>query len=105
VNVSKMFSVGPLKMEVYASILNLLNTKSILNVYQYTGSAQDDGWLSNPLSTSFKAIPNYEAFYKAVNQENRWAYMNLTRFGGAGFQSNDLYSPPRQIRVGFKLDI
>jgi hypothetical protein len=105
VNVSKMFSVGPLKMEVYASILNLLNTKSILNVYQYTGSAQDDGWLSNPLAASFNAIPNYTAFYKAINQDNRWAYMNNTRFGGAGFQSNDLYGPPRQIRVGFKLDI
>ncbi len=104
-NLSKMFNVGPLKMEVYVSVLNLLNSKSILSVYQYTGSAQDDGWLANPLSASFKAIPNYEAFYRAVNQENRWAYMNLTRFGGSGGQSNDLYGQPREIRVGLKLDI
>ena len=94
--VSKMFAVGPLKMELYVKVLNLLNTKQVINVYPTTGSGQDDGFMSNPLSAGYRAIPNYEAFYRAINLENRWA-----AFGPIG----DLYGTPRQIRVGLRAEI
>jgi hypothetical protein len=94
--ISKMFAVGPLKMELYVNVLNLLNTKQVINVYPTTGSAQDDGFMSNPLSAGYRTIPNYEAFYRAINLENRWA-----AFGPIG----DMYGTPRQIRVGLRAEI
>ncbi len=96
-NLNKAFFFDNLTVEVYASILNLFNTKSIINVYETTGAAQDDGWLISPLSDSFRAVPNYTAFYKAINLNNRYAYIN--QFG------NDLYGPPRQMRLGVKLEM
>lgn len=94
--VSKMFKVGPLGLELYVNVLNLLNSKHVVMVYPTTGSAQDDGFLSNPLSAGYRQIPNYEAFYRAINLENRWA-----AYGPIG----DLYGSPRQIRVGVRAEI
>ena len=96
-NFSKVFFMGGLNLELYVNVLNLLNTKNIINVYETTGTGQDDGWLTSPLSESFKSIPRYTEIYKAINQDNRWAYMN--QFG------RDLYSAPRQIRVGTKIEL
>jgi len=95
--VSKMFKVGPLGMEVYVDVLNLLNTKHVLGVYPTTGSAQDDGFLSNPLSAGYRAIPNYETFYRAINLENRWA--------AYGVNLGDVYGAPRQVRLGMRVEI
>ena len=95
-SISKMFKLGPLGLEVYVNVLNLLNTKQVVMVYPTTGSAQDDGFLSNPLSAGYRNIPNYEAFYRAINLENRWA-----AYGPIG----DLYGTPRQIRVGMRAEI
>lgn len=93
---SKVFYLDAATVEVYANILNLFDAQSIINVYETTGSAQDDGWLQSPLSTSFHSIPQYTDFYRAINLENRWAFMN--QFG------RDLYGTPRQIRVGLKVE-
>jgi outer membrane receptor protein involved in Fe transport len=97
---SKMFNAGPVKMELYAQVTNLLNTKQVLNVYPTTGSAEDDGWLTNPLAGQFNSIPNYAAFYRAINLENRWAAMTITRF-----PLGDFYGTPRAIRVGLRAEI
>jgi hypothetical protein len=43
----------------------------------------------------YAANPAYVAFYKAINSDNRWAYMQAT--------GNDLYGSPRQIRIGTRL--
>ena len=94
--VSKMFRFGPVGMEVYVNVLNLLNTKHVLMVYPTTGSAQDDGIMTNPLSAGARQVPNYEAFYRAINLENRWA-----AYGPIG----ELYGVPRQIRVGVRAEI
>jgi hypothetical protein len=96
-SVSKTLKVGPLGLEVYVNVLNLLNTKHVINVYPTTGSAQDDGFMSNPLSAGYRQIPNYEAFYRAINLQNRWA-----AFGTA---IGDVYGVPRQIRVGMRAEI
>ena len=95
-SVSKSLRVGPIGLEVYVNVLNLLNSKNVQMVYPTTGSAQDDGFLSNPLSAGYRQIPNYEAFYRAINLENRWA-----AFGTTG----ELYGTPRQIRVGMRAEI
>jgi outer membrane receptor protein involved in Fe transport len=96
VQISKMFKLGPLGMEVYVNVLNLLNTKHVLDVYPTTGSAQDDGMMTNPLTAGYRALPDYEAFYRAINLENRWSAFN---------DIGDFYGSPRQIRVGMRVDI
>jgi hypothetical protein len=78
-------------LNIYLQVLNLLNSKNILNVYNYTGNADDDGYLassqgqlsvnSNPdLSTSF--TDQYNIY---INNPNN-------------------YSRPRTIRIGVLLD-
>ncbi|MEK9136238.1 MAG: TonB-dependent receptor, partial [Bacteroidota bacterium] len=96
-NASKVIYLGDMSVELYANILNLLNTQQVINVFPNTGTPSDDGWLRSPLSASYKEIPRYTEFYQAINIENRWAYINAT--------GNDVYSAPRQIRFGLKLEI
>jgi len=78
-------------LNIYLQVLNLLNSKNILNVYNYTGNADDDGYLastqgqlsvnSNPdVATSF--TDQYTIF---INNPNN-------------------YSRPRTIRIGVLLD-
>lgn len=96
VTLNKVFYFGNFNVEVYANILNLLNTKNIINVYPTTGTAEDDGWLRSPLAAQFYEIPNYVDFYTTVNLQNRWAYQWAT--------GNDIYGTPRQIRFGIKFE-
>ena len=78
------------------NVLNLLNAKNILNVYQTTGTDDDDGWLKSPLAGNFIATPGYLDFYQAVNLDNRWHYLGAT--------GHDLWSQPRSIRFGMTLE-
>jgi hypothetical protein len=95
-NFNKVFYLDYLNVELYANVLNLLNTKSVLNLHPATASPNDDGWLQSPLSLNNRQIPNYEAVYRAINLENRWGLMQS--FVG------DVYATPREVRVGLKLE-
>ncbi|MCA9968461.1 MAG: hypothetical protein KC423_29655, partial [Anaerolineales bacterium] len=79
-----------------ANVLNLLNTKNIINVYETTGTADDDGWLKSPLASQYVAIDGYEAFYRAINLQNGWGWQTAT--------GTNLWSGPRQIRFGLSLE-
>lgn len=94
-NFSKTIQFKPVAVEFYVNILNLFNTKNIVNVYPSTGTAQDDGWLGSAFASSYAGIPNYVDFYKAINSDNRWAYMTAV--------GNDMFSSPRQVRFGVKV--
>ena len=102
VNVSKVFYLANVTAELYVNVLNLFNSKQVLNVYPTTGTSEDDGWLTQPAATQFIQDQQYVDFYRAINLENRWAYMNS---GTRSQQGNDIYGTPRQIRVGLKLEI
>ncbi len=91
-HVSKSILIEPVEVQFFLNVLNLFNTRNIVNVYPQTGDARDDGWFQSPFSENYKAIPGYEQFYRAINFENRWAYMGATGF--------DTFSSPRQIRFG-----
>jgi hypothetical protein len=91
-NIEKLVYLSSFNLKVYANVLNAFNSKNIINLYPTTGTDDDDGWLKNPLAGQYTVIPNYEAFYRAINLENRWGYQNVT--------GNDLWSAPRQIRLG-----
>ncbi|HWP81955.1 MAG TPA: TonB-dependent receptor [Bacteroidota bacterium] len=104
---NKVFYLDMFNVEVYARVLNLFNTKHVLNVFPTTGTPHDDGWLKSPYAEPYKQIPGYEEFYRAINLQNRWAYTAVGDiFGSLGEQAgNDIYGTPRQIRVGVKFEM
>ncbi|MGZ3999408.1 MAG: carboxypeptidase regulatory-like domain-containing protein [Mucilaginibacter sp.] len=77
-------------LNIYLQVLNLLNSKNILGVYNFTGNPNDDGYLSSPLAQSTIQSLNSPTGY--VNQYT----INMNN------PSN--YGLPRQIRIGLQLD-
>lgn len=96
-NINKVLYLGAVNAEIYLIVLNLFDSKQVVNVYPSTGTPQDDGWLRSPLSAPFTEIPNYVEFYRAINLNNRWAYMTAT--------GNDVYGMPRRVQLGVKVEI
>lgn len=99
VSVNKVFFLGRLNVDLYIHVLNLFDTRHVINVYPMTRNAKDDGWLFNMYNYGYTwllDIPQYVEFYKAINHKNRWAYQEAT--------GKDLYGTPRQIRIGVKLE-
>lgn len=85
---------------VFVRVTNLFNTKNVINVFESTGKATDDGFLSNPdnLEAALedpKLGQNYVDLYRALNLENGSAY--LSQLG------RELFGTPRQIMIGVKL--
>lgn len=75
-----------LNFDVYLRIDNILGLANVVDVYRYTGSAEDDGWLGSALgqqTVSTRTNPqSYEDLYKA------------------GLNSQNHYSLPRRIFLG-----
>ncbi len=77
-------------LNIYLQVLNLLNTRNILNVYNFTGNPDDDGYLASTLGqTTINTTINSSAF---IDQYQ--IYSNKS--------SN--YARPRTIRIGVLLD-
>ena len=77
-------------LNAYLLVNNLLNTLNIVDVYRYTGSATDDGFLSDPASQSIiNATLNPSSFRELyqLKQNNPFNYGN-----------------PRTIQLGLRLD-
>ena len=86
----KSFPIGPLDLNVYIYVINLLGTNNPVDAFFRTGDPADDGWFSTAPGRS-DGLANgeqYVDFYRAVN---------------LGDNSGN-YGPPRQIRFGLRLD-
>jgi len=95
---SKQVDFGYFRAEFCINILNVLNARNVINVYPVTGTPTDDGWFGTRYAQNYiDYAPLYEGFYRAINLQNRWAYMNAT--------GNDLYGPPRQIRFRIRVEM
>ena len=90
-----IFTLAGWTSEAYVHITNLFNRANVFNVYPTTGEPNEDGWLQSPYAVAYKQVPNYEAFYRAINLDNRWAYMQST--------GRDIYGEPRQFRLGLRV--
>jgi hypothetical protein len=97
----KSFTFMGTEAGVYMYVQNLLNRKNVINVYDRTGNAEDDGFLTNPdLSSQIVAASGGETYvqlYEAINLENRQHYWYD--------QGGDLFGEPRQIRFGLKFSM
>jgi hypothetical protein len=82
-------------LTAYALVENLFNTQHVINVYNRTGNAYDDGFLIDP-ELSAKIIENlgqsYVDLYEVVNLANRTHWINDHGF--------DLFGTPREISIG-----
>ncbi len=77
-------------LNIYLQVLNLLNTRNILGVYNYTGNPDDDGYLASPQGQTFtRSNANPVAFTDQYN-----IYIN----------NPGNYARPRTIRIGVLLD-
>ncbi|MCH7496408.1 MAG: TonB-dependent receptor [Candidatus Marinimicrobia bacterium] len=96
--VTKGLNFGGVKLDAYLLINNLFNQQNIINVYNRTGDAFDDGFLTTPaLSEKLLAnnSPVYEELYRVVNLEHREHFV-----ADIGL---DLFGRPRQIKFGLEV--
>lgn len=77
-------------LNIYLQVLNLLNTKNIINVYKATGNPDDDGYLASPTGQTALATQNSIQSYSDLYN----------------IKVNDpsYYSRPRVIRLGLLFD-
>jgi hypothetical protein len=73
-------------LNIYLQVLNLFNTRNVLNVYNFTGTPDDDGYLS---STQAQA---------AIAQANSAA--SFIDLYSIRMNNPANYNLPRQIRIG-----
>jgi hypothetical protein len=105
--VDKSFSIiDKLNANIYISVINFLDTRNIQNVFMRTGSTDDDGYISDPaLGGTLVATygPEYAALYRAVNIDYSEQYQ--VAVNGAPYTTQPLFfGPPRQIRLGIRLE-
>ena len=96
--VDKTVRVMNINVKLYATVTNLLNTKHIVNVYNRTGDAYDDGFLSDPALSSLIIEgrgPEYVEMYQKINLANRNHWLNDHGF--------DLFGVPREIKMGMQV--
>lgn len=85
--INKMFVLGKNKtLDVYLQIFNLLNTQNVTGVYAFTGSPDDDGFLSS--ATAAAQVSQQASAQSYVDMYNR----SINNPGN--------FSLPRRIRLG-----
>lgn len=77
-------------LNIYVAVLNLFNTRNILNVYGFTGNPDDDGYLNSAIGQ------------QAVN--SNFSPQGYTDQYNIFINSPFNYSRPRTIRIGVQLD-
>ena len=97
--VDKSFKIGktdakrPLNVNVYLRIQNLLDKDNISRVYEFTGSATDDGFLASPNGQN--------ALAEAADQNREQAFLDLYN---ARLVNPNFLSLPRRIFLGATFD-
>ena len=96
-----------LNMNVYVYVINLFDTRNVQNVFLRTGSATDDGYLSDYNLGGQLAEqngPEFVALYNAINIDYYQAYQRAGGQNQGAAGSSFLFGPPRQIRLGIRLE-
>jgi outer membrane receptor protein involved in Fe transport len=97
----KTVSVGSLDANFYIWVINVLNTENIVDVFPVSGDAFDDGYLTSPTGSA-----KVEGIRKQYGDSKAQQYMDLYRATTLMSDSftSDNFGPPRQIRVGLRLN-
>ncbi len=113
----KSVSIGRFNTNFYVYVQNLTNRQNVINVFNRTGNAFNDGFLDNAeLSSSILARRDqlnpgfgaaaYEALYRNINLGgNAFNFRANTNASPEGFNGLEVLGVPRQIRVGARLEL
>lgn len=80
----------PIGINVYTYVTNLLNTRSTLSVYRYTGVGNDDGYLNSP-----------QGQQSLTNIQFQQSYIDLYRYR---LIDPNNFNNPRRIYIGFTVN-
>ena len=105
--VDKTFHIwDKLSANVYVYVINLFDALNEVNVFGRTGSTEDDGYISQP-AIQEQLVETYgEGYldlYKAIQIDYQWGYGGGSN-GFAAAEQGFLFGPPRQIRLGVRLE-
>ena len=96
----KAFQIMNFRITAYVLVNNLFNRQNVINVFEKTGNAEDDGFLSQPNYSATTISANggqeYIDLYSAINLANGQAYWDSI--------GRELWANPRQIFFGLKFD-
>jgi outer membrane receptor for ferrienterochelin and colicin len=105
--IDKTFDIADMfNLNIYFYVINLLDAFNFQNVFLRTGTADDDGYLGDPIlgETVAKNFgPDFVALYQALNLDyySQW----YTATTGAAYTTQPfIYGPPRQIRFGIRVE-
>ena len=101
VRMDKSFPLFGVRAWAFVYVQNLFNRRNVTSVYNRTGNAEDDGFLSDP-ELSGKIVEasggqQYRQLYQQINLINRQHYWFT--------EGGDLYGEPRQLRFGLKFEL
>ena len=105
--IDKTFDIADLfDLNIYFYVINLFDTENIENVFMRTGSASDDGYLSDPNLGGQQVQTfgeDYARVYRALylDYHQQWYDANTS---AAILTQPAIYGPPRQIRFGIRLE-
>lgn len=105
--IDKTFDIADLfDLNIYFYVINLFDTENIENVFMRTGSASDDGYLSDPNLGGQQVQTfgeDYARVYRALylDYHQQWYDANTA---AAIITQPAIYGPPRQIRFGIRLE-
>ncbi len=90
---------------IYLWVINVFDQENIQNVFLRTGSAKDDGFLTDPTLGGPEVTSKGQEFvdlYSAINLDyyEQW---QVAATGAPILTNPFFYGPPRQIRVGIRL--
>jgi hypothetical protein len=88
--IDKTVALYNLDVNFYIYVQNLLNTKNVINVYDRTGNAYDDGFINSQSAKDY--TQEFKDLYRVLNLDNRQAALQVTQV--------DVFGIPRQLRAG-----
>lgn len=92
----KNFDFGFMGMNVYLWVINVLNTKNVVGVFNNTGDPYNDGYL-----TSQEGKQQVESYRTAFGDKAAELYKQL--YTAMSYNSGN-FGTPRQIRLGIRLN-
>ena len=101
----KTFNIADvLDLNIYIFVINVTDARNVSNVHVRSGSAEDDGFLGGPGEVTAASLgPDFVATYNAINNlySEEWRVGN----SGASVTTNPfMWGPPRQVRLGIRLE-
>ncbi len=94
--IDKSFAIGPLETNIYLWVINVLNTQNVLSVFNVSGDPYDDGFLTSRVGSQ-----QVDVFRSTYGDEIAEKYKSL--YTDLNYDFNN-FGPPRQIRLGVRLN-